>query len=411
MKRCDTVFWTISRKRNNLFLNRDVAISSIFKQHVAIYRSATQDSKFSTSSSPPPRHLVKHARTSISRGMSSPPVAPSNDKDDGSLFDFANIDTNETSSVQAILVEQDLNSNENARQRRELLDLIIRLQTIGLGTELALPQIACIGSQSVGKSSLIESISGVALPRASGTCTRHVLWLDRALPVADQVTPDAPSNVGSNIQSKYGRPLFTFGLKVAKVATWVKLGRFNLSIPPKGPPMTKRMEVQERIRRAQLAILNPMIESSIFLNATNNSYPSSRSFSQNCVIVALSGNELSDLNFVDLPGLIANVADDKNVGDIELVKGLVTSYINRPSCLILLTISCENDFENQSAGRLAREYDPQGLRTIGVLTKPDRIESGSEQPWISMIKNETESLRLRHGWFSVKQPSAQQLEA
>ncbi|CAE6423274.1 unnamed protein product [Rhizoctonia solani] len=174
--------------------------------------------------------------------------------------------------------------------------------------------------------------------------------------------------------------------------------------------MTERMEVQERIRRAQLAILNPMIESSIFLNAENNSYPSSRSFSQNCVIVALSGNELSDLNFVDLPGLIANVADDKNVGDIELVKELVTSYINRPSCLILLTISCENDFENQSAGRLAREYDPQGLRTIGVLTKPDRIERGSEQPWISMIKNEAESLRLRHGWFSVKQPSAQQLE-
>ncbi|CUA68597.1 hypothetical protein RSOLAG22IIIB_07971 [Rhizoctonia solani] len=343
--------------------------------------------------------------------MSSPPVAPSNDnlKDDNSLFDFANIDTNETNSVQAIPTDQDLNSNEHARQRRELLDLIIRLQTIGLGTELALPQIACIGSQSVGKSSLIESISGVALPRASGTCTRHVLWLDGALPVADPVAPDAPSNVGLNIQSKHGRPLFTFGLRAAKVATKPMI--MTRSVAPKGPPMTERMEVQERIRRAQLAILNPMIESSIFLNAENNSYPSSRSFSENCVIVALSGNELSDLNFVDLPGLIANVADDKNIGDIELVKELVTSYISRPSCLILLTISCENDFENQSAGRLAREYDPQGLRTIGVLTKPDRIERGSEQPWISMIKDEAESLRFRHGWFSVKQPSAQQLEA
>ncbi|KAF8701083.1 hypothetical protein RHS03_06571, partial [Rhizoctonia solani] len=109
--------------------------------------------------------------------------------------------------------------------------------------------------------------------------------------------------------------------------------------------------------------------------------------------------------------LIANVADDRNIGDIELVKGLVTSYVSRPSCLILLTISCESDFENQGAGRLAREHDPQGLRTIGVLTKPDRIERGSERPWISMIKNETQSLRLRHGWFSVKQPSARQLEA
>jgi hypothetical protein len=38
--------------------------------------------------------------------------------------------------------------------------------------DLDLPQIAVIGAQSAGKSSLIESISGVTLPRASGTCTR-----------------------------------------------------------------------------------------------------------------------------------------------------------------------------------------------------------------------------------------------
>ncbi|CUA69970.1 hypothetical protein RSOLAG22IIIB_08815 [Rhizoctonia solani] len=105
--------------------------------------------------------------------MSSPSVAPSDiGEDENSLFDFVDIDANGTNSVQATLMDQDINSNEHARQRRELLDLIIRLQAIGLGTELALPQIACIGSQSVGKSSLIESISGVALPRASGTCTR-----------------------------------------------------------------------------------------------------------------------------------------------------------------------------------------------------------------------------------------------
>ncbi len=44
-----------------------------------------------------------------------------------------------------------------------------------------------------------------------------------------------------------------------------------------------------------------------------------------------------------------------------------------------------------------------------MLTKPDRIEPGSELPWISMIRGESNA--LRHGWFSVKQPSARQLEA
>ncbi|KAF8752503.1 hypothetical protein RHS01_07550 [Rhizoctonia solani] len=271
-------------------------------------------------------------------------------------------------------MDQDINSNDYARQRRELLDLIIRLQAIGLGSELELPQIACIGSQSVGKSSLIESISGVALPRASGTCTRCPI--ECRLKRSEQAWE---ATVYLRFES--GKSGYTGRTKETQF----------------GSQMTDRSDVQERIRRAQLAILNPTIEPSEFLNAESDAlYPSSRSFSQNCICRA---------------SLIANVADDRNIGDIELVKGLVTSYVSRPSCLILLTISCESDFENQGAGRLAREHDPQGLRTIGVLTKPDRIERGSERPWISMIKNETQSLRLRHGWFSVKQPSARQLEA
>ena len=51
------------------------------------------------------------------------------------------------------------------------------LLTLHLNTsvqiDIDLPQIAVIGSQSAGKSSLIESISGITLPRAAGTCTRY----------------------------------------------------------------------------------------------------------------------------------------------------------------------------------------------------------------------------------------------
>jgi hypothetical protein len=66
--------------------------------------------------------------------------------------------------------------------------------------------------------------------------------------------------------------------------------------------MKSRDEVQERIRRAQLAILNPTIDSMSFLVSDETAQYPSRSFSQNCVIVELSGDKLSDLNFVDLPG-------------------------------------------------------------------------------------------------------------
>ena len=43
--------------------------------------------------------------------------------------------------------------------------------------DIDLPQIAVIGNQSAGKSSLIEAISGITLPREAGTCTRYVVGL------------------------------------------------------------------------------------------------------------------------------------------------------------------------------------------------------------------------------------------
>ena len=81
-------------------------------------------------------------------------------------------------------------------------------------------------------------------------------------------------------------------------------------------------------------------------------------------------------------GLIASVGQGGNSSDIELVRDLVTSYVSRPSCLILLTVTCESefrgvlftfslltphaaDFENQGAHHMAKQYDPDGQRTIG----------------------------------------------
>jgi len=121
----------------------------------------------------------------------------------------------------------------------------------------------------------------------------------------------------------------------------------------------------------------------------------------------ISGKDLADLSFVDLPGLIASVGGGGNERDIELVKSLVTSYIEKSSCVILLTVACETDFENQGAHHLAKSFDPQGKRTVGVLTKPDRIPAGEEPRWLKIIRNETEP--LVNNWYCVQQPSSQVL--
>jgi len=56
-----------------------------------------------------------------------------------------------------------------------MFEFLTRVRAIGADVDIDIPAIAVIGWQSAGKSSLIEAISGITLPRASGTCTRCVL--------------------------------------------------------------------------------------------------------------------------------------------------------------------------------------------------------------------------------------------
>ncbi|KAL4248958.1 hypothetical protein ABKN59_007409 [Abortiporus biennis] len=281
-----------------------------------------------------------------------------------------------------------LSDPQYAAGRRKMLDLVNRMVSTGVQFDLDLPMIAVIGSQSAGKSSLIESISGITLPRASGTCTR--------VPIECRLTSSS-----SPWQCKVTLQFTTD--KDNKPLGESRIVHF-------GATMTDKSEVEERIRRAQRAVLNPSTNYRNFLDGSDKD-PVERelTFSINSVSLQISGKDVADLSFVDLPGLIASVAKGGNEGDIELVRNLVTTYIKRPSCIILLTVSCETDFENQGAQNLAKTYDPEGKRTIGVLTKPDRIPPGEEDRWLRLIKNEVE--QLDNGWFCVKQPDSATLKA
>lgn len=131
---------------------------------------------------------------------------------------------------------------------------------------------------------------------------------------------------------------------------------------PFGEPIFDKAKVEERIRRAQRAILNPSTRPREFLEGDDED-PMERqlTFSTNCVSLEISGSDVADLSFCDLPGLfllmwvvlysltpvtlglIASVGKGGNAGDIDLVRNLVTSYISKPSCIILLTVACESE--------------------------------------------------------------------
>ncbi|KAF9525001.1 P-loop containing nucleoside triphosphate hydrolase protein [Crepidotus variabilis] len=273
--------------------------------------------------------------------------------------------------------------------RRKMLDLVNRLHSTGVQVDIDLPQIAVIGAQSAGKSSLIESISGITLPRASGTCTR------------------CPTEC--RLSSSDGPWKCIVSIRLIVDINGQPLGQaINKQF---GDTIYEKEVVEDRIRRAQRAILNPSkpIRSFLEENDEVEDTDTQVSFSSNCVTLQISGPDVADLSFCDLPGLIASQSGSRGGdSDIDLVQNLVTSYIKKPSCIILLTVACETDFENQGAHRLAKEHDPDGKRTIGVLTKPDRIPLGEEANWLKFIRNEREP--LVNNWFCVKQPSSDDLK-
>jgi hypothetical protein len=127
-----------------------------------------------------------------------------------------------------------------------------------------------------------------------------------------------------------------------------------------GDDITSKTAIEERIRRAQLAILNPSTPADDFLT---NSLPYSQTnesrFSKNSIILDISG-PVDDLAFVDLPGpchvkscyfgvllyfsgIIVSGSTDGDERDIEDVEALVGSHIEKPNCLILLVVTCESE--------------------------------------------------------------------
>ena len=171
-----------------------------------------------------------------------------------------------------------------------------------------------------------------------------------------------------------------------------------------GSDITDKSNVEERIRRAQRAILNPSTSYETFLSGPDGDPDGGNelSFSKNCVCLNLRGPDLTDLSFCDLPGMCI----PRRYGSSSLTSGHSCridrqcqsrwkhlghrfsqgpgddDHPPRPSCLILLTVTCESksrdilfaslpltphpaDFENQGTHHMAKQYDPDGERTIG----------------------------------------------
>jgi hypothetical protein len=246
---------------------------------------------------------------------------------------------------------------------RELLDIIDKLRSQGVSRYVALPEIIVCGDQSSGKSSILEAISSMPFPTKDGLCTRFPteLILRRGIEVSTKVsiTPG---------ESRYGPDK-------DRLQNWQP----EASIDKEGLGA-----VIEEAKRA-------MAQSSV-----------TGEFYEDILRIELTGPEQPHLTMVDLPGLFRGGDKQQSEADIDIVRGLVKKYMARPRSIILTVVSAQYGYVLQEVTSMARRADPEGLRTIGLITKPDTLDVGSDSEayYIRLAQNLEKELRL--GWHVLK---------
>ncbi|PPQ65318.1 hypothetical protein CVT24_011445 [Panaeolus cyanescens] len=230
----------------------------------------------------------------------------------------------------------------------EIVSVVNKLQDVftsigtGAGSAIDLPQICVLGSQSSGKSSVLENIVGRDfLPRGTGIVTRRPL-------VLQLINRPASAQAQSNGIDKSGD-------KQANADEW---GEF-LHLP--GEKFYDFNKIRDEIVRDT--------EAKTGKNAGISPVPINlRVYSPNVLTLTL----------VDLPGLTKVPVGDQPRDIEKQIREMLMKYISKPACIILAVTAANTDLANSDGLKMAREVDPEGTRTIGVLTKVDLMDAGTD---------------------------------
>ena len=101
-----------------------------------------------------------------------------------------------------------------------------------------------------------------------------------------------------------------------------------------------------------------------------------RAFARDTLSIVIEGPTRPQLTLVDIPGLIQTHTKGTTAEDVDLVAEITEHYISQPRTICLAVISATNDYSNQKILDKVRKVDPEGERTLGIITKPDGLAPG-----------------------------------
>ncbi|KAJ3425736.1 dynamin related protein 1 isoform a [Anaeramoeba flamelloides] len=223
---------------------------------------------------------------------------------------------------------------------QDLISIVNELHTIllQLDKKIHLPQIVVVGSQSSGKSSVLEMIvKRDFLPRGKNMVTRR--------PIIIKLTNPQSSNIKPYARFEHNRKTYYDFSQV-------------------------RQEIDDETERIT----------------------GKKNISDKPIVLNIVANDVVNLTLVDLPGLTQNATKHQQQNLPEQIRSLVSSYIKNPNSIILAISEATVDIANSEALKLAKKYDPEGIRTLGVLTKLDLMDRGTDV--LDILEGELFPLRL-----------------
>ncbi|XP_035200619.1 dynamin-1-like protein isoform X3 [Oxyura jamaicensis] len=235
-----------------------------------------------------------------------------------------------------------------------LIPVINKLQDVfnTVGADIIqLPQIVVVGTQSSGKSSVLESLVGRdLLPRGTGVVTRRPLILQLV-----HVSPeDGRKTAGDeNDPATWKNPRH-----LSKEIDAEEWGKF---LHTKNKIYTDFDEIRQEIE-----------------NETERISGNNKGISPEPIHLKIFSSNVVNLTLVDLPGMTKVPVGDQPK-DIELqIRELILQFISNPNSIILAVTAANTDMATSEALKIAREVDPDGRRTLAVITKLDLMDAGTD---------------------------------
>lgn len=263
-----------------------------------------------------------------------------------------------------------------SQRSSQCLEEIASLRSRGIGEHISLPQLVVCGDQSAGKSSVLEGITGLPFPRQDGICTRFateimLMHTEGQMHMQAEIIPSQfRTESAKDDLAAYKRTIADFS-----------------ELPTVITEAGRRMGVRG-FGDSELGT----------------------TFAQDVLPIKVMRPPGLHLTVVDLPGLIAVVNEQQTEDDVQAVHSLVDSYVENSRTIILAVVQANNDIANQGIIQKSKRHDRRGERTIGIITKPDLLNTGTEGRIAALARNQ-ETTRLKLGFFLLKNPSPSDLAA